>query len=712
MPFQESLPMCPICKEGKHFRFVRDFSKDANKYSLYQCLVCHVQFWLPIRATKHNWYEENNYYRIRDLGETKISRGYHKEFLKKYKSFPKNTRILDLGCGSGEFIAELEKMGCDVWGVDFDREGVKLAKKQFGLENVYALPFEEFFKKQDLPKFDIVTFFEVIEHLEDPLSFLLNIEGLLKPEGKFVLSTPFRERMLPNLNAWDFPPHHFTRWNQLSLSNIFSKVGFKISDFSYVEQFKILSESVSGKFQTGLVGKSLKTARASGGSLIVPKIIYFLGMFKSFVLGAVPAGFLLVVSKIAGRSNGIMLVELERENQKDIVGKKIFFLLPNFYQAGGHRVVSELSFNFPEDLQQTLVLFENKVSFPFKGNLISLGVPLSKKLLRRFYSFFMRLFRFKKIVSKEKPDWVVSFGDSANIINILANKNSIVRVDMFFSKAYKGFLGFLFKIIIKTFFNKSSKIITVSKASACDLVDNFGVKKEKISTIYNPIDIEKIQTLSKENLEPQYQVIFKNPTLISVGRLTKQKGQWHLIRVFSAVKKEIKNLKLVILGTGELESYLRELIDDYNLHEDVFLLGWQKNPFKFINKSALFVSSSLWEGLPMVFIEAMACGVPVICSDARSGAREILAPDTDFNFETNKIEYAKYGVLAPVCDSNFYKAGQPLIKEEKIFSEAIIQVLTNETLKDNLIRGSLERSKYFDIKNIVKEWDFLKKDLR
>ena len=122
MAFQKPLPICPICKEGKQFRFVQDFDAYDKKYSLYQCLLCQVQFWLPINTTKNDWYEENNYYRIRDLGKTKISREYHKYFLKKYKLFPKNTKILDLGCGSGEFIAELEKKRCDVWGVDFDKE--------------------------------------------------------------------------------------------------------------------------------------------------------------------------------------------------------------------------------------------------------------------------------------------------------------------------------------------------------------------------------------------------------------------------------------------------------------------------------------------------------------------------------------------------------------------------------------------------------------
>ncbi len=390
-------------------------------------------------------------------------------------------------------------------------------------------------------------------------------------------------------------------------------------------------------------------------------------------------------------------------------GKKLFFLLPDLYQAGGQRVVSEISLNLPENIKQTLVLFEDRVSFPYKGNLVSLGVPLSTNFLQRICAFFVRLYRFKKIVFKEKPDWVISLGNSANIINILSNKNSIIRVDMFLSKEQKGLFNFLFMILARILFNKALKIIPVSKASAADLVKNFGVKGEKITTIYNPIDVGKIQLSSKKELELEHKEIFKNPVVISAGRMVRQKGQWHLIRAFSAAKKEIKNLKLVILGDGELKPYFKELIDGYGLRRDVFLLGWQKNPFKFIAKSKLFVLPSLWEGLPMAAMEAMACGVPIISADFRSGAREILAPDTDFNFETDKIEFSQYGVLAPVCDGNFYKATQPLAREERILSEVIIKILEDEKLRSDLAGKSLRRAEYFDIKNIIKQWDFLHK---
>ncbi len=311
MPDKNYTKICPICKTRKEFALVNNFTKENTEYFLYECRDCRVQFWLPQVVANREWYEkEGNPYHIRDLANLKISRGYHKFFLKRYETLPKVTKVLDLGCGTGEFLFELKKRGCQVFGLDFDRDAIKIAKQRFGLENIYALSFQDFFKKEDLPKFDIITFFEVLEHLSDPLEFVKNVKKLLKPSGKIVLSTPFRERMLPNLNSWDFPPHHFTRWNKEAILNLFSKQGFSVSYINYVEEFKILSESASGKFKTGLVSKSLNSVSNTKKSLIIPKIIYFLGRFKNLFLGKFPALFLWTFSRIAKKKNGIIYIEL------------------------------------------------------------------------------------------------------------------------------------------------------------------------------------------------------------------------------------------------------------------------------------------------------------------------------------------------------------------------------------------------------------------
>lgn len=304
--------ICPICRTGKKFEFISDFTRQNIKHSLYECSDCQVQFWLPKVLTDKEWYEkEGNPYHIRDLAKLKISRGYHKLFLKRYKNFQKGTKLLDLGCGTGEFLAELEKRGCHVYGLDFDEGAIEIAKQRFGLKDVYAMSFEDFFKKENLPKFNTITFFEVLEHLDDLLEFVRGVKFLLAPSGKIVLSTPFRERMLANLNSWDFPPHHFTRWNKEAVLNLLSKEGFFVSFVDYVEEFKILSESVGSRFKTGLVAKSLNLPNSTKGrkSLFLPKTIYFLGRLKHLFLGKIPALFLWIFAKINKRKNGIIYIE-------------------------------------------------------------------------------------------------------------------------------------------------------------------------------------------------------------------------------------------------------------------------------------------------------------------------------------------------------------------------------------------------------------------
>ena len=309
MPFQNYPKICPICKQGKKFIFIKDFEKKGDKFSLFQCLKCQVQFWLPLKIPELSWYEEKAF-RIKNNVKPGIYTGYHKKFLKTHKSFPKGTRVLDLGCAAGEFIAELEKRGCEVWGVDFDKENIRIAKEHFGLKNVFALSFDDFFKETNLPKFDIISCLAVIGYLDDPLKFIQNIKNLLKPNGMIVLNAPSRERMLANLNHWDFPPHYFTRWNEQAISNIFQKKGFSISRIDYVEQFKTFSEAITSKFRTGLAGKSLAALKTTKEYSTFLRAVYFLGILKFFIIGTIPALFLWIIGKICRRNNGTMLIEL------------------------------------------------------------------------------------------------------------------------------------------------------------------------------------------------------------------------------------------------------------------------------------------------------------------------------------------------------------------------------------------------------------------
>ncbi|MCG2700274.1 glycosyltransferase [Candidatus Parcubacteria bacterium] len=387
-----------------------------------------------------------------------------------------------------------------------------------------------------------------------------------------------------------------------------------------------------------------------------------------------------------------------------MVKKKIIFLIPTLIMGGGERVVSELSLGLPDSFEKIIVLFKNEVFYPYKGKLISLNLSFSKGFLFKIYYFLKGLYRLRKIVKKEKPDHIIAFGFSADLVGIFASKNTLVCAHSFWTNVHGGIIE---KSLIKMFFNKSKKVICVSEAVAEDLIKNFRIRREKIKVIPNPIDVGKIKKLASFSLQLDYQKIFNSPVIINMGRLSKEKNQYSLIRAFKEIKDKIKTAKLVILGDGEKRIFLEKLIKELGLENSVYLLGRQDNPFKFLDKAKVFVSSSQREGLPCSILEAMACGLPIISADCKSGPREILAPGTDTKHQAKDIEYAEFGILTPIFDKKIYKFTDPLTESEKKLAEAVIKVLTDKKLSDTLAEKSKQRVISFDIEKIIKKWDFL-----
>jgi len=103
-------------------------------------------------------------------------------------------------------------------------------------------------------------------------------------------------------------------------------------------------------------------------------------------------------------------------------------------------------------------------------------------------------------------------------------------------------------------------------------------------------------------------------------------------------------------------------------------------------------------------VEAMACGVPVISSDCRSGPREILAQNTNFNYQTDRPEFAEYGILMPTFNVKFKSADEPLEEKEKIWVEVLDKMLKNEDLRKTYAMKAKERADDFSLDKIVKQW--------
>ena len=408
--------------------------------------------------------------------------------------------------------------------------------------------------------------------------------------------------------------------------------------------------------------------------------------------------------------------------------EKVMFIIPNLGSGGAERVVVNLCKGLT-DYKKIVLIFEEVIKQDVEANIISINSPPSKSLWKKLLNFPIRYLKIRKIKKETKPSFVISVAEPSNLFNILTkmdnqktilsfhyNYTEFLQKDPSLGRGIKrSILKILYVIAFKTIYNKANLTVAVSRDVAEDLIKNYGINSDKIKVIYNPYPIDELKELAKEPLG-SYEEIFKHPVLITAGRLTKPKGQWYLLRVFKALKEKHKDLKLVILGEGELKDYLVKLSEEFGLKTyvwdrdklsenfDVYFLGFQKNPFKFIARSKLFVFPSLWEGFPNALVEAMACGVSVVSSDCRSGPREILAPNTDFNYQTQKPEFAEYGVLMPVFDVKYKSAEEPLGEKEMMWVETIDKLLEEENLRKNYSEKAKQRDEDFRTEKIVQEW--------
>ncbi|MBI5970623.1 MAG: class I SAM-dependent methyltransferase [Deltaproteobacteria bacterium] len=211
---------CPVCSSAN----ADERLGLSGDYTMYRCGACDVVYADPFKAPGAGWYESSEVYSVGRV-ITKDIEWHHRQVLKM--RLP-GKRLLDIGCGNGVFISEAKKTGYDAWGLDFDARNIAIAKERYKLENVFCMSVEAALKTLGKNSFDIVTFFEVLEHLDAPEQFLEDIKGLLSDRGVIALSVPNRERALDTLGEGDAPPNHLTKWNAASLKSFLERMGFTV----------------------------------------------------------------------------------------------------------------------------------------------------------------------------------------------------------------------------------------------------------------------------------------------------------------------------------------------------------------------------------------------------------------------------------------------------------------------------------------------------
>jgi glycosyltransferase involved in cell wall biosynthesis len=188
---------------------------------------------------------------------------------------------------------------------------------------------------------------------------------------------------------------------------------------------------------------------------------------------------------------------------------------------------------------------------------------------------------------------------------------------------------------VRWFFPWADAIVPVSEGVAEDL-RQMGLPGERIQVIHNPVVTPDLIQRATEPVDHPWFQPGQPPVLIAVGRLLKQKDFPTLLHMFAQVRQQ-RPARLMILGEGDDRAELEQLAQQLGIAAEVAMPGFVDNPFAYVSKAAVFVLSSIFEGLPTVLIEALAVGTPVVATDCKSGPMEIL-------------QGGQYGKLVPVGD--------------------------------------------------------------
>ena len=162
-------------------------------------------------------------------------------------------------------------------------------------------------------------------------------------------------------------------------------------------------------------------------------------------------------------------------------------------------------------------------------------------------------------------------------------------------------------------------IVCQSEDMRADLLQMVGGGPDMV-VIGNPIDIGWIEARAREETV----ALAGQPSLVSVGRLMPQKGYDILLRALALVLTAHPRAHLTLIGEGPDRAALEALAGELGLSGAVTFAGFRTNPYPYLRAGDLFVSSSRYEGLPNVILEALACGTPVVATDCPGATRELI----------------------------------------------------------------------------------------
>lgn len=308
---------------------------------------------------------------------------------------------------------------------------------------------------------------------------------------------------------------------------------------------------------------------------------------------------------------------------------KIGLIIPKFNAGGAEQVVLELAKQY-KNIGHDVVI----ISMSMNGNMFSKfkesGITLKEFGINRQFRFSPGWF--KDVLQAKKKIMQYLFEEKFDVIHThlmgpdidvlypaLKTKTKVIVHTI--HNVYKQFRSKALLDIIRNWrrrraYRKYNHVFAVD-----DEVKNWAIKcnilsPRHISTVKNGIDFSRLDVpLARDDIRSSNGWKRDEIIILNIGNLTKQKNQINLIRAVPLVLKKGINIRLVIAGDGPLRKHLENELQTLGLEDNVNILGYREDVPKLLRAADLFVFPSLWEGLPIALLEALACGIPVLASD-------------------------------------------------------------------------------------------------
>ena len=356
-----------------------------------------------------------------------------------------------------------------------------------------------------------------------------------------------------------------------------------------------------------------------------------------------------------------------------MTNKKILNFIPNFSFGGVETTninLSETLIKFGYEVDLVTNDYQRVNKSEYSNNI---------KSLRKSKMLFC-LLPLIKYINNTKPDLIICSQFYANIIVLLAcflsgYKTKIIlceRVPVFENlKKISIIKKNVIKFLIKRLYKKADKIVCNSYGTKNDLNKIIDVSNSVV--IYNPVLGDSMLSQSKSTVKD---FIFDKRTkyLITVSRIAEERNIIELINIFNLLPNK-KNIKLLIIGDGPLLDECKSKVKQLNLENKIHFLGYKSNPYKYLSKSHVYLSTAKWEGMGNSIIEALFFGLYIIAYDSPGGVSEMLKD-------------GKFGSLIPYGN-------------KQKFASDLINNLNNSNLKNQDINEHLE---LFKPDNVTKKY--------